>query len=455
MRMNIDLKDNSLVPEKFKMRCNDIQRLVQEGRCSLIDLLDAAGKKARDIPQIFKQDADGALWTGNLVGVFEYRAGDGSVEQVVIGDRFGPREAANGGANGEFLSTFVWAMLEQCWDDTPLWLLNEFRSSGETTIFDQILMLQLASALERAWKKGQLRLYRTVSYYDCRVRGQLDLPRKIRMSMGLDDGRMAYRVREYSEDNIYNHLFFQACLEAERRQPKLMRRLRQTMPGCRMARQALERQNAGWSRSDTRSLLNGTRKKITNPIYRDYETLRGTARAVLKRSSHSSYPYAESGAPFVTGIFLDISKLWEDYLYKAVFPIKPKAQLPVQTLTGIPDIRPDFWWEDKKRVLDAKFRRSWGEFLNNTSNTAMYEKIRDNEYQVLFYMLVLDCTRGGVIFPTKSVYTEWKQEISEKSKREFWAIPFTVPQSEEYKDFCKDMETEVKKVRGKVAAFLS
>lgn len=468
--MSIRLTDNSPVPEKYRDRCGAIQDLVKGGRCSLIDLLDKAGKKARDIPQIFK-NANGELWAGNLVGVFEYRAGDGSAEQVVIGDRFGPGQVANGGANGEFLSPFVWAMLEECWDDTPLWLLEESRARGQIDILDHILMVRLAAQLERAWKKGRFRVYRTFSCYDSRVRGQLDLPRKIRMSMGLDDGKMACRVREYSEDNLYNQLFFQACLEAERRQPKLMRRLRQTMPGCHMARQALERQNTGWGRPDTRSLLNGTRKKITNPVYRDYETLRGAARAVLKRSSHSSHPYAESGAPFVTGIFLDVSKLWEDYLYKAVFPelsARPVAQEYIPILDKSLYVEPDFLWEGEKRlVLDAKYRPAWGRVLKKVLVKAEPDnkdrkKIQDDVYQVLSYMLALDCTHGGVIFPVKnrnnSKYSAKRlQAVNDKAGRNFWLIPFVVPlivpQCED-KYFSEAMRKEADRVRGEVEKFL-
>lgn len=438
------LTDNSWVSDaKLQARCREIQELVDNGRCSLIDLLGGAKREQKDKPQIFR---DGGTRTGNLVGLFEYRSGNGKVEKIVIGDRFGPKETAEDG----FLSFFPRVMLETCWDRTTLLLLNECGARGKTDFFDQLLFLRLAAQLDRAWKRGQLRFYRTFPRYDSRIRGQLDLPRKIRMSMGLEDGSMAYQVREYSEDNLYNRLFLQACLEAERRQPELMRRLKQKMPGFHMARQGLERQNTAWNCLDPRTLLNGTRKKITNPIYRDYETLRGIARAVLKRA----YQHVQTGTPFVTGIFLDISKLWEDYLSKAVFSGLPRPLEQGNNGKGIPlldgssevrEIKPDFWWKGEKRVLDAKFRRTWG---------GDHRYIEDDVFQVFSYMLALNCTRGGVIFPTEFKKKTESKKISVHTERDFWLIPFNVPQATDYGAFCGAMEGEVGNVRKEVERFL-
>lgn len=463
--MSIILKDNCPVPEYYRKRCKAIQELADQGRCSLIEL---RGRAKDDRPQIFRKDTGGNWRTGNLIGVFEYRAGDGTVEQVVIGDRFGPQGVAANGAGGEFLWPFSWAMLEQCWDETPLWLLNESGARGETDIFDKLLMLRLAFQMERAWKKGQLRLYRTFSRYDCRVRGQLDLPRKIRMSMGLEDGKMAYRVREYSVDNRYNQLFFQACLEAERWYPDLMRTLKKRMPGFRMARQLLEQQASAWDSRDPRSLLYETRKKITNPLYRDYETLRGIARAVLRRTSR--YTYSEDGAPFVTGVFLDISTLWEDYLFNAVFSGcsgRPCTQGDNDKKLGILEellyIKPDFWWKDRRRVLDAKFRPIWHKFLKPGCSEEDRKEIRQDTYQVLSYMLTLDCTRGGVIFPVKGECSGQSPDrrvkrvraINGSKEREFWLIPFFVPQTADYADYSGAMQAEAVEVQKAVNEFLA
>ncbi len=463
--MRVILKDNTPLPPtgggaETAARCLAIQDLVDHGRCSLIDL---RGNMRSDRPRIFRKDAAGTLWTGNLIGVFEYRAG-GRAEKVLIADRFGPEQAAG---DGGFLSFFSWVMLEQCWDETPLWLLNESRAAGTGDIFDQLLMLRLAAQMERAWKKGRLRLYRTVSRYDSRVQGQMDLSRKIRRSMGLEDGNMACQVREYSEDNLYSQLFFQACLQAERRHPALMRRLKRQMPGFRLARQALEQQAAAWGRCDLRGLLNGTRKKITNPLYRDYETLRDVARAVLRRTS-GSYACSESGAPFVTGIFLDISQLWEDYLAQAVFSAlssRPREQggaegnLPI--LEGMLKIRPDFWWKDEGCILDAKFRPVWSRFLTPSSSEEDRRRIQHDVYQVLSYMLTLDCRRGGVIFPVRGgrsgqdpLYQE-HQAVSGRRGQSFWLIPFFVPQLPDYEAFSGAMRAEAGNVRRAAEAFLN
>lgn len=141
MKINTSLTDNSSVPEPLKKRCNDIQKLAMEGRCSLINLMDRTEKDNQERPQIFKRDADGRLWTGNLVGLFEYRTEDGTETTVIIGDRFGPEKAADDGADEGFLSPFSWNMLVSCLDETPLRLLNEYRTGGKTDIFDQGALL--------------------------------------------------------------------------------------------------------------------------------------------------------------------------------------------------------------------------------------------------------------------------------------------------------------------------
>lgn len=450
----------------LEKRCQEIQSLVKNGQCSLIDLLGRVEKRDLNTLQIFRNSEKG-LSTGNLIGVFEYKEND-STETIVIGDRFSSEKLANDGEKGEFLSFFSWTMLQECWHETPLWLLRESRGSGQINILNRLLILHLASQLERAWKKGRFRLYLSSPRYDCRVRGQLDLPRKIRMSAGLEDGNMAYRIREYSEENQYNRLFFRACLEAEKHQPQLMRHLRRTMPGFRIARQSLEQLNAGSACSDTRSLLNATKKKIINPIYRDYEALRLIARAVLMRSSHRSFPYAASGAPFVTGVFLDISKLWEEYLDKAVFQklsSQPKRPLAsdrerLTLLDGFLNIKPDFWWPKEERVLDAKFRPAWGRILEGPSNPFYNESrrdIQDDVYQLISYTVGLDYKRGGVIFPTKGKITDTPAKypiVNGKQEPDFWLIPFAVPECDNYQSFVEDMNTEVGNLHKNIEAFL-
>lgn len=155
---------------------------------------------------------------------------------------------------------------------------------------------------------------------------------------------MAYEVREFTGGNDYNRLFLQACLSAERQHPGLMLHMRKRLPGYGAALQAL--QNTAWRRIDTGALLDRTRKKITNPIYRDYETLRVVSQAFLRRQGNVSRS-EDSGAPFVTGIFLGISQLWERFLLEKVLPPSPKLhyQAEARILDGNLRVFPDFYYK--------------------------------------------------------------------------------------------------------------
>ena len=434
------LQDNSPIPQDLLERCRTIQRLVEEGRCVLVNLLDT--EERMEPPELFRLDS--RPQTGNFVGQFEYRDGeDGQIRRVVIADRFGPLEVAE---EGGFLSPFVQEMLRSCWGETPFWLLNEPGSREAGDAYSQLLVLRLAVQMDRAWKRGRLRLYRTDAKYDSRVRGRLDLPRKIRRSMGLQDGAMAYQVREFSEDNPYNRLFYQACLTAERRFPLMMGELRRRMPGFRGALQDLTGQSGAWDRTDVRMLLVSTRKKIVNPIYRDYETLRSVARAVLQRAG--GLHQVENEAPMVTGIFLDVSRLWEDYLARRVLPGLPEAQKPQDILEGRLVVRPDFLWPGRA-VLDAKYRPAWGRTLGRPWG----EEVRDDVYQVLSYMLALNCGRGGVIFPVSGAAGEDSLSLTVPGG-DFYRFPLIVPAEEEPERFRELLEQEEARTAGLLRAFV-
>lgn len=418
------LADNSKIEDKTLARlCWMLQRQISGQDCVpsvfLVNLLEDEEDRREDgPPEIFRKDAEGCVWTGNLAGVFEYHH-DGQTEYILIGSRFDP------GGNAGF---FLRAMLETCWD-IPMNFLEEFRGNQTNAPYDFLLALRLASQLERAWKRGQLRTYRSSSLYDSRVKGRLDLPRQIRQSMGLSDGKMAYIMREYSTDNDYVRLFVQALLETEKRHPDFMRRVQQERSSFRLVRRELLQQVPVWERMDKHTLLARTKKRIVNPIYREYEALRVISRAVLRRMG-GYQPQETDGAPFVSGVFLDISRLWELYLEKKVFSQLP-SQLPscqksVSILGDALKIIPDFHWKDRGIVLDAKYRPVWGE----AAKRAIWpEEVRDDVYQILSYMLTLGCAHGGVVFPVRGQSRELKfsRVVSGSDSRKFWTAGFAVP----------------------------
>lgn len=441
------LQDNSPIPEDLLEHCRTIQKLIDSGRCSLVNLLEPAERA--EPPELFRLGPH--PMTGNLVGQFEYREREGGpVRRVVIADRFGPRTAAD---ENSLFSPFVQEMLCSCWGDTPFWLLNEPGGGEKGDFYNRMLALRLAVQTGRAWKHGRLRLYRTASRYDSRIRGRLDLPRKIRRSMGLQDGAMAYRIREISGDNPYNHLFYQACLTVQKWYPLMMGELLRRMPGFRAALQDLAGQSGAWGRTDPRSLLEATRKKIVNPIYREHETLRGIARAVLQRKGGLQQARDPDRAPLVAGVFLDVSELWERYLARRVLPAPPEAQRTRPALGGRVNVRPDFLWPGRA-VLDAKYRPAWGRTWAQ-GGELWGEDVRDDVYQVLSYMLALNCRQGGVIFPDSGPAREDEASLpASEGGGSFWRFPFFVPAAADPEQFRRALSQEEARVAGLLRAFV-
>lgn len=455
----IRLKDNTPVPRDPDTRalCRDIQDQVCSGSCVLVDLLEMPGQdpvRAAEGPKLFQYWDNGTYAAGNFVGQLEYHGRDGGVEELVISAR-GPGFPGDARKRDRQGSFFLQAMLEDCWE-IPLHVLQ---SDGELRMEDSynaLLAARLAAQLDRAWRTGLLRFYRAVSRRDSAVKGRLDIPRELREGMGLQDGRIAYEVRAFTWDNDYNRLFLQACLEAERQYPSLMLHLRRQFPGCHAALQTLR--SAPWGRLDTGALLDRTRKQITNPIYQDYETLRRIARALLLRQGGCAR--TAGSRPFVTGILLDLSQLWERFLLKRVLTELDDRQYQAEEwiMGGEMRIYPDLLWKTRHVVLDAKYKFKWADTLDGSWTGSIHQDV----YQVLTYMLELGCDRGGVVFPTG----RGRAAIEGLGKKaleipvgqgtpfggfSFWRFPFVVPDEiSDYGAFRQAVDREAERLSGQI-----
>lgn len=409
-------------------RLRALQDQLKRSECVLLDMGD---EKDEEEPgssgrlQLFQDIAGGAILTGKYVGAVSFRG-----TRVTIGSRFD-------GAGQYFLQY----LLERCWNVSSLLLPAGLEDTRQWEIYDWLLTCRLAMQLQTAWRKGTLRAYRSAEFYDSRVRGQLDIPRHLRLNAGLDDGRAAYRTREYSPDNPYNRLLLQAFQAAGRQYPQLVRRLLQTFPACRTALVSLRRQIPGWEGDRPRSLLEKTRRKINHPVYRDYESVRLTARAVLRRMGQDL-----QGADEAAGVLLDIDKLWEELLAKTLLAGVPELerQKPLEILGGCREIRPDFLLPDT--VVDAKYRWAWGETLNTSH---WDNNVREDVFQVLSYMLLLNRPNGAVVFPvpTPAPVSSFPVSVQRPDLR-FWRVPYWVPSdAESYFQFRQSMEQRARDLR--------
>lgn len=435
------LQDHTLIADVVKEKqaadqaaklCAQMQKKIEEGKCDLVDLLEPLPNRPRRSPmqdvQLIGDQGKGPQ-TQNYVGLFQLGR-----EQVVITSRF----------DQPGKPYFLYYLLETCWD-AALLSLEELGSTYEKDLFDVMLVAKLAVQIQKAWKKGGLRQYRAFQHNDSRVRGPIDVPRHIRENLGLNNGSAAYRTRAYSLDNDYNVLLLQAVEAAERKYPALLRRLCRLLPELPAALRTLRQEAPGWAGVQRESVLRHTAQKIVNPIYRDYEPARVAARAILRRLGTDPVEGHRRHSE-VTGVFLDMDELWERFLARALLgDPEGAAQNDFLILKKHVKIRPDFWWREKGVVLDAKNREAWG----NTAERERWGKaVRDDVFQVLAYMLTLNCREGGVVFPYRERISAGAVEVSELcGMRRFWRIPVVIPAAGNYSAFARLMAEELESLK--------
>lgn len=448
------LYDHSTVGDCEKL-CRDIQKRIYDGDCRIVNLLDEKGRE-EPRPEVFGEE-NGIWQTRQYVGILEY-----GKEQITITSRF---DATNP------QPFFLWYLIENFLGES---LISQESVGGacQKNLFDEFLIVRLAIQLQKAFKRGGLRAYNSFERNDGKVRGIIDVSRHIRENLELDNGRMAYRIQAYSLDNPWNILFLQACGAARKRFPNLTRRLDRRFPEFSAALRILAQSAPGWEEAGQGQILRRTEQSISNPIYRDWESVRLAARAVLRRMGTRP---DKTGAPMVTGVLLDMDRLWERLLEDKLFmgAKKPFSQQSRSVLGGHVELRPDFYFPHWGTVLDAKNRSLWertlpdagiakaprgtdGEgydFPGKGSPEGKWSEmltppdaVRDNVYQILGYMLALGCSQGGVVFPSHIRRDPVWDPVGPPGLA-FWRIPVCIPQAEIYEDFRKRLDGELLRLR--------
>ena len=449
------LYDHCPVGDREKL-CRDIQRQIYGGNCRIISLPDE-NERTSQKPEVFGEE-NGIWQTRQYIGLLEYEQ-----SQIVIASRF---DEANP------RPFFLWYLIESFLGESMV-SLESAGGACQKNLFDELLIVRLAIQLQKAFQKGGLRAYSSFHRNDGRVRGVIDVPRHIRENLELDNGRMAYRIQAYSLDNPWNILFLQACAAARRRFPDLVRRLNRRFPEFSAALRTLAQAAPGWEEASQSQILRRTERSITNPIYRDWESVRLAARSVLRRMGARP---DKNGAPIVTGVLLDIDRLWERLLEDKLFlgAKKPFSQQSRCVLGGHVELRPDFYFPALGTVLDAKNRSAWEKTLPSARAVESLRRageenrpdspqagspegkwsellnppdaVRDNVYQILGYMLALGCSQGGVVFPSRIRREPVCDPIGPPGLR-FWRIPVCIPQAEEYGNFRDRLDKELLRLR--------
>ncbi|MGN0114358.1 MAG: McrC family protein [Acutalibacteraceae bacterium] len=322
--------------------------------------------------------------------------------------------------------------------------------------WDLPLMITFIKQLHNALKKGMFRQYQEYEHNDSNVKGRIDFARHLKENMpinGKSNGKICYVTREYTVDNPINRLILRAYACLEKRHRNILRGLVAKDDTVKKGLQILKNEVQGWQTISDKDAVKQANKKIVHNVYKNYEPLRKTSIAILKRMGVNMYI---SSSNSISGVLINMPHLWEVFLHNEIFTKitgkigeykQPKFPIIFDDEGNSKQIlKPDFYFasNNKNIVIDAKYKPKWGEYYKDKP----WKYAREDIFQVLSYMYVLKCQIGGVLFPINmNKYKTAEQYIIKEYKihdnignNRFMLIPYPVPNTEDAQQFYDSME---------------
>lgn len=186
----ITLKDYSELPNNLQSDSDEAEKL---RNC----LLNLSADQVLSIPEMTETEKDsfriltnfnGKYWTQNYIGLLQIEE-----KNVFIGSRFDDESF--------FFTQYI---LDRALGMNINILQNMDPGVGSGDILEQLLAFVFAAQIERAYRKGLYRRYRTYECNDSKVKGKINITRHIRLNP-LNNGKIAYSYREYTANmNITN-----------------------------------------------------------------------------------------------------------------------------------------------------------------------------------------------------------------------------------------------------------
>lgn len=311
-----------------------------------------------------------------------------------------------------------------------------------------LLIFAFPCLLKNALSQGLYKEYETKNYNDSNVRGVININRNLKQN-SVFTGRIAYKTREQAFDNSLTQLIrhtiefirssnFSSILDYDSE--------------VKNAVSKIVANTQTYEKSKRNEVVIKNVKPKLQPFYSKYFPLQKLCLQILRFDS-SSFDIENEG---LCGILFDGAWLWEEYLATILknsgfsHPENKKhiggiKMFETENLEDFFDknfrrIYPDFYKENI--VLDAKYKN-----LKNTLN-------REDIYQVISYMHILESKIGGFIYPLNEKNDEEKIYFNYKLKGEggiLKSIPFEIPQnSENMKDFISKINESENNFRNKI-----
>lgn len=471
----IVLRDYSSIEKENKEYCEKIQEYINNYQHNIVVLKDELEEDKRKKPKIFDDKCE---YTKSYVGVIKGNVEiDGKSENVTIhiNSRFDKK--------GEY--KFLNYVFSKAFDSSGRIFENMDNESSDDSTWDSLLMILYVKQLEDALRQGNFRQYITYEYNDSKVKGKIDISKHIKLNP-IENGKIAYSTREYTIDNPINHLILQAYECLSKRYGEEFKKLIRDNKIVKDGISNLKMNIPDLNKYNKKILLNKVSKPIYHSVYIKYEQLRKTSISIIRRLELNIFDDCDQE---VQGILIPMDKLWEKFLHSVIFTNEEienyknesKGKYKQKSI-GIlykevvndddikskdykMNIKPDFYIDNsksndgKKRsaVFDAKYKNGWGEVYLNDKSWSDY--VREDAYQVISYMGILNADVGGVIFPINKHQLKGNNKTFDKNNivyddgfivsdifnKTFYTIPYYIEDTTSI-EFEKNMKEQEEKI---------
>lgn len=347
-------------------------------------------------------------------------------------------------------------------------------NNSDDFFFDLLLLYLFKEKANNCYLKGLYKTYQRFEKNNDRLKGSIDIPRHIRMNMGLDNGMISYSYKENTVDNYLNHLIICAFEKLKRKYPESVYSVYNddSNPNFKFFIESIKFK-IQYPIYDSRTLISKNLAGISHPYYTEYEDIRKISLKILRDEGVSMF---DGNADEVNGILFYIADLWELYIEHLLVDNKYKLYSqglnsdPIKIINYKNDLAkfkqttfPDYVFafrhpsEDKEKlfmILDAKFKPAWADIINAQKSLSSvledYDKcIRD--------MNSINAHACGTVFPTNIDMSDRlleliRHDISEFNKIDkFFTFPIIVPASDNkenvgYSSWYDTFESKNKKI---------
>ena len=304
--------------------------------------------------------------------------------------------------------------------------------SREESLY-QLLMYLFPKYLQAAIRKGLYKEYHRFSYNDSNVKGVIDVRNHLKKNLPFT-GNIAYTTREFTYDNPLMQLI-RHTIEYIKKQKGIGQGVLDNLSTSRENVAEIVRVTPSYKLADRAKIIRRNQSKLLRHAYfHEYRKLQELCLMILNQEKHGLGYQNQK----IHGILFDIAWLWEEYVH-TLLPkdfIHPRNKEKLGGISvfsvGKRKVYPDFYQEELKIVLDAKYKKL--ELTEKGIN-------REDLFQLISYSYILKAEKAGLVFPSKDkvIDNEIGKLAGYGALLKKWSIQ--IPQkSSSYREFCEMME---------------